>query len=268
MGYLITRQDAEYFGAKSLQLNLKLYSSLALNDVRIHGFHSTNTFSFPLLTTTADYVVSESNHSISDFPRDLVVFVNDAITVKRGQLYGVLSLKVEGQHVNILANGYLTSDSNSGLAGGLALGTHENALSGAGYVHILQGTDIGADEELNIQVPNTGVGAVWNIRNIGVLLTQSTSSSQREVTWSITNSDSNVVYKSSAGTGSSSSSGNIPHYFSSYPTRGILEPSGYSSPQFHIRLGSGDRIQTSTSNMDSNDNYQSPYLLIEEWINV
>ena len=101
------------------------------------------------------------------------------------------------------------------------------------------------------------------------MLNQSASSSSTslikkirvlEITWQVFQAGTtNAVFKSSSG-GGSGGSGNVPHYFSTYPTRGIIDvismynskkPQGYSAPMgtLGFKLGEGDIIKTSTSNM-------------------
>ena len=268
MGYLITRQDAQYFGAKSLQLNLKLYSSLALSDVRIHGFHSTNTFSFPLNSTTADYVVSETDHFISDFPRDLVVFVNDATTVQRGQLYAILSLKVEGQIVSNLANGYVVN----GVP--LNLGTHEAGNSGSGYHEYLNtpvNADIAVDEEFNLVPKQNQLLKVYGLH--AILNHGDASSSTREFhAWfrigSTGSATGKKAYASSTGGGSSSTSGTSDNQLAG-TLRQIIDSATYQAVlPVPLWVGYGNSVESYTSNLASNDEWSDINWIVESWINV
>jgi hypothetical protein len=257
MTLLVNRGTPTFLATKNMALVLNSWSNTAVT-LRIRGLTEHNILDYNQ-TTNSDRSKQTSTFQLPEFPLGFTIF-SETSGLERGECYIQIDLIADGTKIQTLCQGYVSDIFSP------SMGYLEDSLNGSGKSYVYTGTDPGANTEISITVPTN---TVWEISNVAVLLTQSgAGSTTREVNWKINDADGNNIYQSSAGTGSSSASGDAPHLFSGYGTRGIVSQSSYSSPMPNLfRLTGGMTITTSTANLQSGDNYKPPNVLIKnEWI--
>ena len=232
MSLNIQRMTPNFLSTKNMSLTLNSWSSVAAN-LRLRGLSENNVLDYTT-TTNSDRSKATVDFNLPEFPLNFTVFSDTAL--ERGECYIQVSLNIDVVKCSTLTHSYV-SDSFTPQMGYL-----EDSLNGAGKTYVYVGTDVGANTEISVTVPTN---TVWEISkqfknwlNISVLLTQSgAGGTTREVKkimfnfclyWVIQDDAGNMIslkgdmiYKASAGTGSSGSSGDSPNVMSGYGTRGI-----------------------------------------------
>jgi len=178
--------------------------------------------------------------------------------VKRGGCYVRVSLQAEGVLIARLCQGYVTDSGSPSYPNG----KNENSLEGPGQIRSITGTNPAAGAQISETVPT---GALWKVRGIIATLVTSATTSNRRGQFHFTDG-TNILFKSSA----------IMQTASKTVTYGTASGMGFEDVTAtegfmlalpnDVKLPAGFVITTNPHGFQANDNWGTPQLLVEEWI--
>ena len=230
-----------------------------------------------ILTPTGEVVTLDFAHAVDPFARisgleafdlregfllDVGVF-NTGGTIRRGEVYvqiGLLRGNVNtGSFVTTLASGYI-----EGLGSVFwPDGPIESTIAGPGRLFTLIGTDPIAQCEILETVPTN---ARWKIHSFSAILTTQATGGNRRVYLQFQESGPTILYRV-ATVAIHGNNLTITHTW-----RPGMEPNNLLGGRMETSLTDcplllqGGFIGTDTRNFQANDNWTSPTIVIEEWI--
>jgi len=208
-------------------------------------------------TPNADRTRAYDIYRVDSVPVCLQVHVAP-ISTRRGQVYARVALRIGGIALYRLCAGYVE--------GPRALtwppGFHEPMVGGRGYLRTVTGTDPAAGSEISETVPTN---ARWRLLAIRFELVTSTTVATRRVNLVIDDGSDTIFERESPATQAAD-----------LTRRYNFAAVGYAETAFTsddvvlgipaLILPQGYRVRTSTTNLQSGDNYGAPILMVEEWL--
>ncbi len=188
--------------------------------------------------------------------------VSSPIDVSGRSTYVILGLvrggTILGQRALQLCAGYVYSQYGVTWPGGI----QESTLSGRGLIRSITGTDPAAGVEISETVPT---GAVWRVMSLYTALVTDATVVDREPHL-ILDDGATVYYRAGFATAQAASQSRTycwsdtgVSFVGVLGNRvGVLPSSIYMLP--------GHRVRTVTTGITAADNWDSPYLLVEEWL--
>lgn len=247
--------NLNWLKGKSLELLIESYSSTA-RTIQVRGFTGSEQISLNH-TTTGNRGLTSQTVALSDVPVVVTAAVASG-SVRRGETYIRISLRVEGSLVVLLACGYVTSTSQVAWP----FGKNESSIEGPGFMRTIVGTDPAAGEEIFETVPT---GALWRLKQMRLVLVTTAVVGTRTPRLQFDQSSAVFWFQATIGTTSTSSTGN--YSLVEGGTR-IATANGNSGEFMPLdnRLSAGVNITTDTLNLAPGDDYAAPVMVVEEWL--
>lgn len=241
--------------AKTPQIRVESWSNAA-RILQIRGFTRDGTLSFDH-TTNGDRSIATSTFNVSDIPA--VMQVSPAVApVRRGECYVRVTLLMAGFAVGRLIAGYVTDGMTLAWPGG----KFENFTDGAGLLRTITGTNPAAGAEISETVPTN---TRWKLRSVIFALSTDATVASRQVKMRIDDGASRL-YEVVADQDQVASE-NRTYY--------VIPGMGYTPRAYadffvgypaDVVLLQGFRLVTATANLKAADDFGSPTMYIEEWI--
>jgi len=249
-------EDMKFREASQPQIQIESWSNAA-RTVEVRGFTRHGTFSFDH-ATNADRTRAVDTFALPDFPIFLQASPSTA-PVRRGELYVRISLLLAGFSVGRLSAGYLTDSKTITWPPGV----HEDSTSGRGLLRVISGTNPAAGNEVIEIVPTN---ARWRLLSLGVGFVTDATVASRQVRLRITDGTQEIALV--PATASQAESTTRSYWFvAGYPnTPGLQSGVVYSFIPTDYFIPQGGTIETKTANLQAGDNYGTPILVVEEWI--
>lgn len=208
-------------------------------------------------TTNSDRSIAITVIPITAVPKSLTLF-STTTSIKRGQCFVKVSLRMDGVKVAKLIQGYLSD--TTPLA--YPTGALESSVSGRGNIRSITGTNPAAGVEISETVPT---GAIWQLKSFSAVLVADATVATREAHL-IFDDGSNLLTEIpvSATHTASGSFKYVTSIVSSATASSGLRLLPYLED--HNLLLEGYRIRTSTALLQAGDNWGAPQLLVEEWL--
>ena len=240
---------------RQLDLFIESYSN-ATQVVQVRGFSESEQITHNH-TTNTDRSLATSTIQLADFPTHLTVRTAGT-SVKRGACYVKVSVRAEGVVVALLFSGYVTDAGTPAYPNGKT----ESSVEGPGLIRSITGTDPAAGVEISETVPT---GARWRLIYLHTDIVVDATVISRQATLDITDG-TNSVHHSWAG--ANITSGQTVHItWGDFGARDSGNTTAYQGMIGNIvKLMAGYIIKTATTNMQAGDNYSTPQLFVEEWI--
>lgn len=239
----------------AIDLLVESYSSTALT-LQIRGLNDNEMIIADHATSSNRSLVSESI-AITSPPRMLTVRAAST-GVKRGTCYVRISLRVEGVIMALLFADYVTDSAAPAFPNGRIMDSTE----GPGLLRSFTGTDPAAGVEISETVPTA---AKWRFISARTVLTTSATVANRRPIF-VVDDGTETFYSVAAAADITAGSATAISIIDTFGT--AASPSGVHAINMprNIMLSAGYRIRTTTSNLQADDNYIAPRLLVEEWI--
>lgn len=238
------------------QLRLETYSDAARTYI-IRG-HATGGPFAEAVVTNATRALSTDDFEIHGLPVSLEIKTTTG-GVRRGQLFVRASLLLDGEPVQVLCAGYVTSSRYLSYPPSLV----EDPLEGPGYVHLVTGTDPAAGAEVDETVPTN---VRWRLISLRLTLVTDATVQNRTVHVQFTDGTTNYAYIRGPANQAASETRHYDVYEgAARETAFVGTHIMYPLPE-RMLLFQGHHIETDTSNLQAGDNWGAPQMLVEEWI--
>jgi len=254
----LTPVDLRFLEAETPQIQIESWSNSA-RKLLIRGFTRDGTISFDH-TTNTDRSRKAEGFDIPDLPI-MVQVAPETAPVRRGECYIRLTLLMGGFAVGRLSAAYLTDSKTITWPPGV----FEGFTEGPGLIRYLTGTDPAAGNEVSETVPTN---ARWRIKFLWFSLVTDATVTTRRVTLLI-DDGSTIFFASRVAPGQAES---LTRYYLYVPGYAIEETAFDANLRIRealpdpLILPQGYRIRTSTTNLQAGDNWGTPVLVVEEWI--
>lgn len=249
-------ENVRWMKEGAIDLLIESWSSSALT-LQIRGLNN-NEMIIADHSTSSDRSLSSEAFAITAPPRLLTVRAAST-GVKRGTCFVRISLRVEGVVMATLFADYVTDT----VAPAYPNGRVSSSIEGPGLIRSITGTDPAAGVEISESVPT---GALWQLLGLSFTFIADATVASRE-THTVIDDGTTILYQSgpSALVAASGASRFSLSGLQAFSSSSSLRALPFNSPNF--KLLAGYRIRTSTVNLQAGDNYATPQLLVEEWIN-
>lgn len=256
MTFVARRRDrpSQLVRVADTELLIESWSNAA-RTVELRGYTQYGTFEHDH-TTNSDRSRAESTLALPDIP--LMVQASPSVPpVRRGECYVRITLRMGGMPVGRLSAGYLTDSKTMTYPAGV----FEGFTEGAGYVHLVEGTNPLAGEQVIELVPEN---CRWRLISMMVRLVTDATVADRVVGLLLDNGVQ-VFARQDAKTAQTAS---MTVYY--YWGEGLLvEETGmqWTEPlPVGIILPENYRLRVFATNFQTGDDYGPPAFLVEEWI--
>jgi len=229
--------------------------SNAVRLLHVRGFTRDGILSFEH-TTNGDRSRKAEEFTLPDWPQFITVYP-DTAPVRRGECYVRLTLLAAGAPVGILSAGYLTDSKTITWPPGMFEGFRE----GPGLIRRVTGTNPAAGNEISETVPTN---TIWRL--LGVYLGLVTSGTVAERRVNLVIDDGSVMFLELRAPVVQAENNNWNYYFFISDRSENIGNNVYVPLPADLILFQGWRIRTSTSNLQADDDFTAPILIVEEWI--
>ena len=248
--------DVYWLKEGSVELFIESYANVATT-VQIRGL-TQNEMVILDHATTSNRALSTSVVSITAAPIYLTARTTTT-SIKRGQVYVRVSLRIEGVVVALLFAGYVDDTAATAFPNGRI----EDSKSGEGHIRSITGTDPAAGAEILETVPT---GALWQVHSVSVnfICDATVANRQPKIRF---DDGSNFVFYGGFGANSVASENAQLCWAAVGAVSASSNAGRLNQLPIDVRLPAGYRIRTATAAIQAGDDYGAPQLLVEEWMN-